>query len=395
MRKKFLKTEQTEFQAIDTLVRRFALSAPHITITLNHNGKPMLSLPSATEKVTQQARIGRIMGKQFIENANYIDAKHTDLTLYGWVSGIHYQRNQNDKLWIYINGRMVKDKLINHAIKQAYEAILHPGKHPACVLYLVIAPQEIDVNVHPTKHEIRFQQPRLVHDFINTQLRHALKLPNPALSNEFIKQWPMLSLPITKTCLQVKENNSSFWPIEREEETEPLQWLMVISKRFALAYLTQKSYLVDLAKLQQYWLKYSLQNASLPLEARSLLVPVYIDSLDLDFEDLQCARDLLAKVGIDIHLNKNKKIIIHSLPELIPNLTIKAFFNAFFALPYCNLDHLFTLLITYHGQEDIPITQEQRRNYLSYLRAQFSTIEGEQFIKYLSEDVCQSLLNAN
>ena len=92
------------------------------------------------------------------------------MRLDGWISGPDFQRSQNDRQWVYINQRMVKDKLINHALKQAYDGLFYPGRFPACLLYFTINSAEVDVNVHPTKHEVRFQQPRLVHDFFTSQL---------------------------------------------------------------------------------------------------------------------------------------------------------------------------------------------------------------------------------
>ncbi|STX52539.1 DNA mismatch repair protein MutL [Legionella busanensis] len=390
VRKKFLKTEQTEFQAIDNLVRRFALSAPHVTIKLNHNGKSILSLPAATQEVLQQARISRLLGKQFIESAMYFNAEHNGVKLYGWISDIHYQRSQNDKIWVYINGRMVKDKLVNHAIKQVYEPILYPGRHPACILYLVIDPQEIDVNVHPTKHEVRFQQPRLIHDFINTQLRHTLNLP-VHLNPSFSKEWPKRQL--TKEPLRIQENNENFnWLMQQDQTQTNFKWLQLY-KRYLLIYLNQKPYLVDLLKLQQQWLQDILRSSTLPLASRALLVPVYSDIPTLSFTDLQLARELLLKVGIDIQLKEENKLIIYSLPQLIPNLNLKSFLVTFFASPYFNLDSLIDLLVKNCTQDDTPITEEQCRSYISYLEENQSVLEKSQVIKCLSKEVCQSLLN--
>ncbi|WP_131783145.1 DNA mismatch repair endonuclease MutL [Legionella gresilensis] len=390
VRKKFLKTEQTEFQAIDNLVRRFALSAPHVTIKLNHNGKPTLSLPAATQEVLQKARISRLLGKQFVENAMYLDAEHNGVKLYGWISDIHYQRSQNDKIWVYINGRMVKDKLINHAIKQVYEPILYPGRHPACILYLVIDPQEIDVNVHPTKHEVRFQQPRLIHDFINTQLRHTLNLP-VHLNPSFSKEWPKRQL--NKESLSVQENSETFnWLMQQGEVQTNFKWLQLY-KRFMLIYLDQKPYIIDLLKLQQHWLQDVLHTSALPLVSRALLVPVYNDIPKLSFEDLQLARELLLKVGIDIQLKEDNKIIIYSLPQLIPNLNLKPFLVSFFASSCFNLDSLIGLLIENCSQDDTPITEEECRSYISYLEKNQPTLEKLQVIRYFSREICQSLLN--
>lgn len=165
VRKRFLKGEKLEFQAIETVVKRFALSAPGIALTLKHNGKQILALPPAINEQTRLTRMTRIMGSKFMKNAIYLDVERGAMRLYGWISDTGFQRSQNDRQWVYINQRMVKDKLITHAIKQAYDDLLYPGRFPACVLYFSIEHGEVDVNVHPTKHEVRFQQPRLVHVF--------------------------------------------------------------------------------------------------------------------------------------------------------------------------------------------------------------------------------------
>lgn len=159
VRKRFLKSEKLEFQAIETVVKRFALSAPQIALTLKHNNKLVLSLARATDAKSRHARMAKIFGKAFDDHALYIDVERAGMRLEGWLSGIEVQRSQNDRQWVYINQRMVKDKLINHAIKQAYDNVLHPGRFPVCLLYLSLNPAEVDVNVHPTKHEVRFNSP--------------------------------------------------------------------------------------------------------------------------------------------------------------------------------------------------------------------------------------------
>lgn len=136
-----------------------------------------MSLPAAHCEKSRLARIRKILGKLFVEQSYYIDVEHAGMHLSGWIGSENYQRSQNDKQWIYINMRMVKDKLLSHAIKQAYEQLLHPGRYPSCLLYLSVPADQVDVNVHPTKHEVRFQQPRLVHDFISAQIQGVLRRP--------------------------------------------------------------------------------------------------------------------------------------------------------------------------------------------------------------------------
>lgn len=388
VRKRFLKTEQTEFQAIDLLVRRFALSAPHIAIKLNHNGKTCLSLPAATEPSAQQARISRLLGKQFMEQASYIDVEHQGLQLCGWISGSNYQRSQNDKLWVYVNGRMVKDKLINHAIKQVYEPLLHPGRHPACVLYLTISPYEVDVNVHPTKHEVRFQQPRLVHDFINTQLRYALKLSNDSLQGT---EWPKYAP--SNNFLEVKEREVfSSWNSSVNTNTTLNSWFK-LNKRFVIILIAQMPYLIDLPRLKVHWLEQQLNNTTLPLKTRTLLVPIYINSPLLAYKELEQARMLLEQVGVHVQLVKGQRLLVHSLPSLIPDLRLKEFLHSFFSSTNWNKEKLISLLIHASLQEDGSVTEEECKNYLFYLEKKQVAL-NKKFAKQLTEAVCQDLLYA-
>ncbi|MDO5053859.1 MAG: DNA mismatch repair endonuclease MutL [Pasteurella oralis] len=165
-RRKFLRTDKTEFAHIDEVIRRIALAKPNITFSLTHNGKTLRQYKSAQDDVQKLKRVAAICGDDFVQNALQIDWKHDDLHLSGWVALPRFTRAQNDLNYCYINGRMVRDKIINHAIRQAYANYLTPEQYPAFVLFIDLNPNEVDVNVHPTKHEVRFHQQRLIHDFI-------------------------------------------------------------------------------------------------------------------------------------------------------------------------------------------------------------------------------------
>ncbi|MCK3657435.1 DNA mismatch repair protein MutL [Pasteurellaceae bacterium Pebbles2] len=174
-RRKFLRTDKTEFAHIDEVIRRIALAKSHIAFTLTHNGKILRQYKSAVETSQVLKRVAAICGEDFVHNALHIDWKHDDLHLSGWVATAQFTRTQNDLSYCYINGRMVKDKVITHAIRQAYAEHLPAEQHPAFVLFLDINPNDVDVNVHPTKHEVRFHQARLVHDFICQGVSNALQ----------------------------------------------------------------------------------------------------------------------------------------------------------------------------------------------------------------------------
>ena len=178
-RKKFLKTEKTEFSRIDEIVKRIALSRFDVQFTLNHNQRVIHKLLAAKTEQEQQRRVGLVCGPAFVENSVCVDMEGPQLRLWGWVSLPTFSRSQADLQYFYVNGRMVRDKLVSHAIRQAYRDVLFHGRHPAYVLYLELAPGAVDVNVHPTKHEVRFRDSPLVHDFLFSSLHKALAKITP------------------------------------------------------------------------------------------------------------------------------------------------------------------------------------------------------------------------
>ncbi|KFC84315.1 DNA mismatch repair endonuclease MutL [Buttiauxella agrestis] len=166
-RRKFMRTEKTEFNHIDEIVRRIALARFDVSINLTHNGKVIRQYRGVAEGAPRERRLGSICGTAFLEQALAIEWQHGDLALRGWVAEPTATTSALSEIqYCYVNGRMMRDRLINHAIRQACEDKLGADQQPAFVLYLEIDPHQVDVNVHPAKHEVRFHQSRLVHDFI-------------------------------------------------------------------------------------------------------------------------------------------------------------------------------------------------------------------------------------
>ena len=170
-RRKFLRTEKTEFSHIDQVFKRMALSHSRVAFSLTHNGRPLLDCPLVDDALM---RVGRILGEDFVTNALPVNHSAAGLGLQGWVAQPVYSRSQADQQYFYINGRMIRDKLIAHAVRQAYADVLFHGRHPAFVLYLTLDPARVDVNAHPAKHEVRFRDGRIVHDFIYRTLNESL-----------------------------------------------------------------------------------------------------------------------------------------------------------------------------------------------------------------------------
>ncbi|KTD33347.1 DNA mismatch repair protein MutL [Legionella nautarum] len=387
VRKKFLKSERMEFQAIETVVRRFALSAPEIAISLSHNGKQQFNLPAAHCDKTQLARIRKLLGKTFIDQARYFDIEHAGLRLYGWISTVDYQRSQNDKQWIYVNKRMVKDKLLNHAIKQAYDDLLHPGRYPACLLYLTINPAEVDVNVHPTKHEVRFQQPRLVHDFISSQIHQVLHKPSLQAGN--YSQETLPDLPQLQVC---EPYSPPLFMKKKVDSPEKKSWI-ALNTSYVLIFLQEQPYLIDIVALQRHWLLSILAGEALPLASRPLLVPVSYAVKQSNLEQIDEYRQSLSQIGIGFDLATEQTVLIRSLPLVIPNLDLKQFLTMVFESPPLSVSKLFELL-TFCQSFDAQSAREEEIGILSdYLRT-LGSDKLNIWCKHLSKETCRGLLNA-
>ncbi|MDT3715724.1 DNA mismatch repair endonuclease MutL [Pseudomonas soli] len=193
-RRKFLKAEKTEFDHLQEVIRRLALARFDVGFHLRHNGKTIFSLHEAADEMARARRVGTICGPGFLEQALPIDVERNGLRLWGWVGLPTFSRSQADLQYFFVNGRAVRDKLVAHAVRQAYRDVLFNGRHPTFVLFLECDPTGVDVNVHPTKHEVRFREGRMVHDFLYGTLHRALadvrpedQLAAPAASDELVR----------------------------------------------------------------------------------------------------------------------------------------------------------------------------------------------------------------
>ncbi|KTB72807.1 DNA mismatch repair protein [Pseudomonas viridiflava ICMP 13104] len=173
-RRKFLKAEKTEFDHLQEVIKRMALARFDVAFHLRHNGKTVLSLHEAHDDTARARRVSAICGPGFLEQALPIEIERNGLHLWGWVGLPTFSRSQADLQYFFVNGRAVRDKLVAHAVRQAYRDVLFNGRHPTFVLFFEADPAAVDVNVHPTKHEVRFRDGRMVHDFLYGTLHRAL-----------------------------------------------------------------------------------------------------------------------------------------------------------------------------------------------------------------------------
>ena len=207
-RRKFLKKPGTEFGHIEEIVRRLALTHFDIRFVLEHNQSIKLNLPIADSGELRFQRVQQLLGRTFTENAYWMDADSINMRLTGWLGHPSDARAQADLQYVYVNGRIVKDKTISHALRMAYDGILHGHQHAGYLLFLEVDPENIDVNVHPTKHEIRFLNQREVHEFV----RHYAK--------ETLSQFQTATADLSD-AMKIAENQASMSVQPRYQE--PLQ----------------------------------------------------------------------------------------------------------------------------------------------------------------------------
>ena len=206
-RRKFLRTDKTEFGHIDELVKRLALSRYDVSWQLNHNGQSVRRLKAVQNDEQRQKRVVALCGRVFAEHAAYIENQYGDVRLWGWVVQPEACSSPQPSQYCYVNGRMMRDKLLNHAIRQAYGDRLAPDQQPSFVLYLELDPRQVDVNVHPAKHEVRFHQARLIHDFVVSALSDALAQLQGNVSPVSVA-YPTETPPIADTVVRASDVHS-------------------------------------------------------------------------------------------------------------------------------------------------------------------------------------------
>jgi len=178
-RRKFLRAERTEYGHCEEVVRRLALGRFDAGFTLRHNQKATFALRACGTPAEQEQRVATLCGAPFLQSALALEVEASGLLLRGWVAQPTFSRSQADLQYFFVNGRVVRDRLVSHAVRQAYRDVMYHDRHPAFVLYLEIDPALVDVNVHPTKSEVRFRESRMVHDFLFHTLHRALAQARP------------------------------------------------------------------------------------------------------------------------------------------------------------------------------------------------------------------------
>lgn len=326
-RKKFLRTEAVEFGHIDTLVKRMALSHMEIQFILKHQGRTCFNVTKAQTQIEKERRVMTICGQAFLENAFVLDHQSSGIRLHGWVAQPTFSRSQADLQYFYVNGRMVKDKLVTHAIKQAYADVMYSQRHPAYVLYLEIDPSTVDVNAHPTKHEVRFRESRLVHDFIFRSLHKAIAQLRPkevltrqqqVETEQYQYQPPLIqqSLP-----LQVKEEKVTY------QATKPPALGYAIAQLkgiYILAENEQGLVLVDMHAAHERILYERMKKAlaGSGIVSQALLIPISVVLTERETDILEENAALFSRLGLPIERIGPESVIIKQAPDIMKKVDI-------------------------------------------------------------------------
>jgi DNA mismatch repair protein MutL len=345
-RRKFLRAERTEFGHVDELVRSLALARPGVEFRLIHNGKPVRMLKPAADESARLQRAGELLGDAFAQNCLRIEHAAAGLRLAGWIGLPTASRAQADQQYFHVNGRLVRDRSVAHAVRQAYEDVLYHGRHPAFVLFLELDPAAVDVNVHPAKREVRFRDARLVHDFLfhalhdavaETRAGEQVAVAAPVQAHAFVPARSggaslAYALPPQQFGLGVREAHADRYAVllgQRETaplpeieagEAPPLGYALAqLAGIYILAENAQGLVLVDMhaAHERVTYEKLKASRDARQMRAQQLLVPEAILVSEREAAAAEEHADMLAACGLELDRSGPRRVTARRIPALL------------------------------------------------------------------------------
>lgn len=284
VRRKFLKSEKTEWGHLQETFKRIALSHPEVAFSLAEGDRLYKRLPACVmDTIDMHAkRVAALCGMAFMNHAFYIEAENNGLILKGWLGSAESARAQPDIQYFYVNGRIVRDKVVNHAIRQAYEHC-PSGRYPAYVLYFECDPTSVDVNVHPTKHEVRFREARTVHAFLAYSIQEALGKDSIAGGARTTPRSKPMTFDSTLEAeiSEAQDTDREYFISTREKWKDCLKPLSILGGEFLLAEHSNGLWIADIKAIRYQSTLQLLQDAyqdqTLSNSKRSLLMPKTVD----------------------------------------------------------------------------------------------------------------------
>jgi DNA mismatch repair protein MutL len=324
-RRHFLRSNKTEQHHILTTVQRLALSQFNIGFQCKLSDSQQLKLPIANTDAQQRQRLAKICGKQFIDNSLFLKQDYDDISLTGWLAKAEAHRPQTDVQYFFINGRVIRDRVINHAIRQAFGNTIPAGRHPAYVLYLTLPLDRVDINVHPTKHEVRFRDARLIHGLITTALEEALSQPTEKIiaSDE---QTPQQALPTLLAEKATDYNSINSKQQQHESSTSPFgQIETLLHHRYAITQSSNGPLLLDLVQVEQQIRTQQMHDAISQgtLRSRPILVPIKLTIASHLISVVEEHAAMLDKLGFELD-TQDSGIIIKRIPSLLAQADLKS-----------------------------------------------------------------------
>lgn len=349
-RRKFMRTEKTEFGHIETQLKRLALSRFDVSFSLSHNRKEVFTLPLADQVMEQERRLAGLLGSGFLEQTIHLDRELAGLALRGWVARPVFSRSQADMQYFYVNGRMVRDKLVTHAVRQAFQDVLFHGRHPAYVLYLDLDPLQVDVNVHPAKHEVRFRDGRMVHGFIYRTLHQVLADTRPGQevdrSTGEIRLVEAEQRPVTPVSgsnayqrplgFQVQERPATYQPsfdmqqplptpaaregVREEDDIPPLGFALAQLKGvYILAENATGLVLVDMHAAHERITYERFKQAVVDggISRQPLLVPVSVSVSSREADLAESQQALFRELGLEVDRLGAETLVVRAIPVLL------------------------------------------------------------------------------
>jgi len=393
-RRKFLRSDQSEFLHIQELVKRMALSRVGLAMKLVHNDRQVLHVSGAM--LEPEARMQAVLGRHFTDHSVRIHNRSGEYLLSGRLGLPESARSQSDQQYFYLNGRIIRDKLLTHAVRLACQDRLHSGRQPSYLLYLEMDAALVDVNVHPSKHEVRFRDPRNVHDFVYGCLVQALAEPAEEHTQEFAQ--PATGKADTSAGMDnvSRMSETSGWyhpaPVQSVKLTQSPEAgakpLMLLHGRYIIAADRDGLVLVDSLRARELIVHARLHTAYTAgdIRSRPVLVPLVLPVPVEDAELLDRHQALLARMGLEIRHSGPGTVMVRALPLVLSEVDavslVRDIIEALKQGPADN-DQVteFTALFAKHANDCPPstLTLHDMQALLSELNALRDQIDAECF----------------
>jgi DNA mismatch repair protein MutL len=388
-RRKFLKSEKTEAGYLEEIFKRVALSQPAVAFKFQQDGGIQKRLAICRSLDAHIRRVAQLCGKRFIEEAYYIEAEANGLKLTGWLGSENAMRSHADLQYFYVNGRIVRDKIVMHAVRQAYQSIDSLGRFPAYVLYFECDASAVDVNVHPTKHEVRFREARTVHAFLSYSIQEGLKQgkPNKASNvSEKIEDKPNFSFLEIDREVYINANvHQSQFESDKSHFLFNGEFLWIENAQGVMIVDVKAAYRVYLMRL----LTEEYQTDGIC--SRPLLMPKSImlaSNKETEFSAMDWGR-----VGFELTMGGHHLVLVRSVPNVfgsaIENLNL--LLNKLLSLS--KMEHCIELLVDYAIQNRTLTGEEHQQMLLEFKNSTLFMENGKnRFYKQITLEQFRSLL---